>query len=787
MRRRLVAILGLALLLLGSVAPATMHGETRRPSTADPIYLVMDVSGSMAGERLLAAKMAARDFIQRLQPGQVFALYTFPGGKKQVQGCSAGSFVIAPSVVNTTLSGSMVNILAAQGNTPTVPALHEIMRSADELGLSRAQVVLVTDGEANCGDSNDVCTVAPLLKQRGLDLRIHTVSLNNTPTGDASLACLARETGGTSTTVTDTESLIEAIRQASSYVADLDVDVPEELFNVTGSSAILASRLRIAVTASGTTRIPDARLVVTFTSGTGERHVRVSDPVITAANLDPGVTRTYSTMLYPYATADGPITWTVSLIAGSIPVAKQTGIVQVRAPGSVADAGDLLADATNVVIVGDSYSSGEGAGDYVDGSPRVDKCHRSPNAWGRVLFPSAEILACSGAVVADFTHHNPLTIEGVVIDTVEPQLAALLRTTSDGTPPDLVMMTLGGNDVGFGEVVSKSVSTGAPFSLATMYDQSVGFPGLQAELETTYARINNVVNSKEAVTARQGKIAQIVVLSYVLGVPQAGGSGCFLGFSSEELYDMWGFGLGLNNVVRNAVRNAAAAGVPVHFVPTVEDAFQPDHTVCDKEPWLRTDTGAALAGNTQELMHPTVAGQRAVANSVLEWSRTASALPLGAAPGDYRDVPIVVDTWLPWDKTTTLGALALPFSMPTLVPEPGSNIAPSISCSGTCEWGEGVITVTVQSVPIPLGVLRVGAGSPVPEGALSLPADLAPGHHELVYRGTDVNGQPKEHRASLTVWRAGSNRGLWLAGTGLVILAVAGVLALASHVSRPSS
>src|ERR1700733_10541120 len=55
---------------------------------------------------------------------------------------------------------------------------------------------------------------------------------------------------------------------------------------------------------------------------------------------------------------------------------------------------------TTLVALGDSYSSGEGAGDY-DADPL--RCHRSADAWPRLLAkltPKIEevtLLACSGA------------------------------------------------------------------------------------------------------------------------------------------------------------------------------------------------------------------------------------------------------------------------------------------------------------------------------------------------------------------------------------------------------
>ncbi len=305
--RRLLAALATVLVTLGfATLPAA--AETRNPHSAVPVYLVMDVSGSMEGQRLQAAQAAARSFITGLQSDQVFALYTFPGSRKMVDGCPAGRFNIRPARVNQGNAQFAVNLLSATGNTPTVPALKEIMRNVKNNGYENAQVVLVTDGEANCGESNDVCSVVPMLDQQGIKLRIHTVSLNNTPDGDASLACLARGTGGTSTTVDDVAGLVDAVRRASSYGADLDVSLPATLPRVTGRSRDLAAEMKVKVTATGSALIPDASLVVTFHSGDAARRIE-SEPLgtIPLGNLDVGASDGMSSSSCVRGCGPGPL------------------------------------------------------------------------------------------------------------------------------------------------------------------------------------------------------------------------------------------------------------------------------------------------------------------------------------------------------------------------------------------------------------------------------------------------------------------------------------------------
>lgn len=90
----------------------------------------------------------------------------------------------------------------------------------------------------------------------------------------------------------------------------------------------------------------------------------------------------------------------------------------------------------DIVIAGDSYASGVGGG----GSYTGGTCLRSPNTWGQVyaklarekgLTVNVKNVACGGAVVPD----------------LDKQISAVTQET------DLVLLTIGGNDVGFANIV----------------------------------------------------------------------------------------------------------------------------------------------------------------------------------------------------------------------------------------------------------------------------------------------------------------------------------------------
>jgi lysophospholipase L1-like esterase len=115
-------------------------------------------------------------------------------------------------------------------------------------------------------------------------------------------------------------------------------------------------------------------------------------------------------------------------------------------------AGDLTAGG-RLLALGDSYSSGEGAGDYEPGTDTADNtCHRSRNAWPTLLTEERHLkalpsVACSGAILTDVLSGRPG-------GEPERRLSQLGRINGN---PDIITLTIGGNDLGFRTVLEKCI------------------------------------------------------------------------------------------------------------------------------------------------------------------------------------------------------------------------------------------------------------------------------------------------------------------------------------------
>jgi lysophospholipase L1-like esterase len=141
----------------------------------------------------------------------------------------------------------------------------------------------------------------------------------------------------------------------------------------------------------------------------------------------------------------------------------------------------------NVVLLGDSYSSGNGARDS-SGQPNYDllsggACLRSPTTWGAQVasFLGASFVnnACSGSVIAN----------------IKSRLTAVTSQT------DLVLLTIGGNDFGFGNIVTKCFVS--LLRVATDCQNAINFavtyiPTLEANLTTALLTLNPLLNATDS-------------------------------------------------------------------------------------------------------------------------------------------------------------------------------------------------------------------------------------------------------------------------------------------------
>jgi lysophospholipase L1-like esterase len=246
----------------------------------------------------------------------------------------------------------------------------------------------------------------------------------------------------------------------------------------------------------------------------------------------------------------------------SLPVLAATG------PASAATLVRAAAP-VNYVALGDSYSSGLGAGDIISASGSCDRSTAAyPELWASAHAPASfAFVACAGATTS------------TVLAT---QLSALSPATT------LVSVTIGGNDVGFQSVMETCVlhSTGTCVSAVdTAESETAG--QLPAELDSVLSAI-----------AADAPAARVVVLDYPQLYDLSKSSLC-VGLSTTDRTDLNQAATLLDGQIQ-----AAAARHGDTFAD-VRAAFT-GHQNCDgSSSWLH----AVNILDVSESYHPTATGQ----------------------------------------------------------------------------------------------------------------------------------------------------------------------------------
>ncbi|MFJ7962441.1 SGNH/GDSL hydrolase family protein [Streptomyces sp. NPDC096324] len=220
------------------------------------------------------------------------------------------------------------------------------------------------------------------------------------------------------------------------------------------------------------------------------------------------------------------------------------------------------------VSLGDSYSSGVGAGNYIASS---GSCNRSTNAYPylwNAAHPSSSFNfnACSGA-------------------TTDSVLGGQLSSLSSSTA--FVTLTAGGNDAGFSDVMRTCILS----IRSVCHDRVMAADRfIESTLPAKMDRLYSAIKAK-------APNAKVVVLNYPM--PYDLGSNTCAGLTNDSRYDLDEATKGMNRLISATARKYGFS------VGDADYAFS-YHRICNGDPWLHSlnvsDTGVSY--------HPTPDGQR---------------------------------------------------------------------------------------------------------------------------------------------------------------------------------
>ncbi|MCK0111221.1 SGNH/GDSL hydrolase family protein [Ornithinimicrobium sp. F0845] len=273
-----------------------------------------------------------------------------------------------------------------------------------------------------------------------------------------------------------------------------------------------------------------------------------------------------------------------------------------------AQAGGLSAQAddTTYVALGDSFSAGTGT------RASTDDCYRSPYGYPALIAGAQgldlDYQACSGATTADVLNHQ--------VGTLSPET-------------DLVTMTIGGNDLGFADVITECA---LPGWLSNCTGAING--GLSVLRNQLPARYDAVLGAIDAGAPN----ADVRIGGYPL---LFNGEDCNLltFFSGSEMSRLNAATHELDRLVQQKTTGAG------HTFVDPRAAFD-NHAVCDDVEWVN-----GLSWPIVESFHPNRAGNIGYAEVFWPGSGTAStaAVPTGARPSLTARVQAEADAVLAMD------------------------------------------------------------------------------------------------------------------------------------------
>ncbi|OON82919.1 SGNH/GDSL hydrolase family protein [Streptomyces tsukubensis] len=197
-----------------------------------------------------------------------------------------------------------------------------------------------------------------------------------------------------------------------------------------------------------------------------------------------------SSRFRPLLTAAAAVTASlaVALGAGAAPASAQAGVGR-------------------YVALGDSYASGAGVPTQVDtGCTRSDRNY--PSVLGKAVGPAAQKdVTCGGATTVHMTSAQS--------SSAGPQFDALTADT------DLVSVTIGGNDIGFADIITRCVTLGLLSPSGSPCKTSYTWTGsdqLTQKIQATAPKIASVIDGIH----QRSPQAKVLVVGYPAILPDDG-------------------------------------------------------------------------------------------------------------------------------------------------------------------------------------------------------------------------------------------------------------------------
>ncbi|WP_417254683.1 vWA domain-containing protein, partial [Celeribacter sp.] len=272
---KLVASKLAATVAAGVIACATMA------QAADDVVIVYDGSGSMWGQidgtsKVEIARDVLADLVQDWDAETNLGLVAY--GHRSQGDCTDIETLITPAPVDRSSFIDTVNAIMPVGKTPISAS---IQHAADLLAYrdNPATVVLISDGVETC--NADPCALSAQLAKQGVKFTAHVVGFDLDDAAQASLSCIADNTGGMFVPAGNADELSIALAQVQDAMVVEPEPTPEPVIPevILTAPAQVTTGATFDVSWDKTVKAVDYITIVPADAdeGTRQNHIRARD------------------------------------------------------------------------------------------------------------------------------------------------------------------------------------------------------------------------------------------------------------------------------------------------------------------------------------------------------------------------------------------------------------------------------------------------------------------------------------------------------------------------------
>lgn len=425
------------------------------------------------------------------------------------------------------------------------------------------------------------------------------------------------------------------------------------------------------------------------------------------------------------------------------------------------------------LALGDSFSSGEGAGDYYDATnfyvdaSNYNKCHQSKRSYSELLATQLtpswyDSIACSGAVMKDVEYGSPkgdvgyiqsddkqassILSEDNIINNAKssilpgyiPQLSVL-----KANPSTVSTLTIGGNDIGFGDIVTACVLEAHCYANRDNREYVADMIASKIPMLTqTYTAIKQNMS---------GPNPRLYVVGYPHLLNQDTACNGFMGVDerhfANSLVDY------LNASIRIATQRAGVYYVDVSGAFVTEDGA--DHRLCGNASQAANGMIIDIANMSDEQpfdkyisssFHPNATGHALLAATIRaqtdDFAQTMPAVKTDglSRPDEGLYLQLVGDANNTLDDTTDFEIVKGLTTTKPLTTNSTFDVVLNLSQSLSLPALNGLMTVQFHSDAVDIGTLSLQPDGTA-TGTFSVPAGTNPGVHSVHVLYTDINGQ----------------------------------------------